>query len=71
MPFLALLSDRSPDTAVPALLEVAPDLKLEPPYSWGGTMLVHWTLGLLPKVVPHLLLLSFDMPASRGKLNIS
>lgn len=30
MPFLALLSDRSPDVALPALLEVAPDLKLEP-----------------------------------------
>ena len=30
MPFLALLSDRSPDAALPALLEVAPDLKLEP-----------------------------------------
>jgi DNA-binding response OmpR family regulator len=30
MPFLALLSDRSPDTALPALLEVAPDLKIEP-----------------------------------------
>src|SRR5918996_4294723 len=30
MPFLALLSDRSPDVAVPALREVAPDLKLEP-----------------------------------------
>ena len=29
MPFLALLSDRSPDTALPALLEVAPDLKIE------------------------------------------
>jgi DNA-binding response OmpR family regulator len=29
MPFLALLSDRSPDVALPALLEVAPDLKLE------------------------------------------
>jgi DNA-binding response OmpR family regulator len=30
MPFLALLSDRSPEAALPALLEVAPDLKLEP-----------------------------------------
>ena len=30
MPFLALLSDRSPQVALPALLEVAPDLKLEP-----------------------------------------
>jgi DNA-binding response OmpR family regulator len=30
MPFLALLSDRSPRVALPALLEVAPDLKLEP-----------------------------------------
>ncbi len=30
MPFLALLSDRSPEVALPALLEVAPDLKLEP-----------------------------------------
>src|SRR5918994_4237020 len=30
MPFLALLTDRSPDVAVPALLEVAPDLKTEP-----------------------------------------
>jgi DNA-binding response OmpR family regulator len=30
MPFLALLSDRSPDVSLPALLEVAPDLKLEP-----------------------------------------
>jgi DNA-binding response OmpR family regulator len=30
MPFLALLSDRSPGVALPALLEVAPDLKLEP-----------------------------------------
>jgi DNA-binding response OmpR family regulator len=29
MPFLALLSDRSPRVALPALLEVAPDLKLE------------------------------------------
>ncbi len=29
MPFLALLSDRSPQVALPALLEVAPDLKLE------------------------------------------
>jgi DNA-binding response OmpR family regulator len=29
MPFLALLSDRSPSVALPALLEVAPDLKLE------------------------------------------
>jgi DNA-binding response OmpR family regulator len=30
MPFLALLSDRSSDVALPALLEVAPDLKLVP-----------------------------------------
>jgi DNA-binding response OmpR family regulator len=30
MPFLALLSDRSPEAALPALLEVAADLKLEP-----------------------------------------
>ena len=30
MPFLALLSDRTPDTALPALLEAAPDLKIEP-----------------------------------------
>jgi len=30
MPFLALLSDRSPEAALPALLEVAPDLKVEP-----------------------------------------
>jgi DNA-binding response OmpR family regulator len=30
MPFLAFLSDRSLDAALPALLEVAPDLKLEP-----------------------------------------
>jgi len=30
MPFLVLLSDRSPEVALPALLEVAPDLKLEP-----------------------------------------
>ena len=30
MPFLALLSDRSPHVAVPALPEVAPDLKVEP-----------------------------------------
>ncbi len=30
MPFLALLSDRSPEVALPALLEAAPDLKLEP-----------------------------------------
>jgi DNA-binding response OmpR family regulator len=30
MPFLALLSDRSPGVALPALVEVAPDLKLEP-----------------------------------------
>jgi DNA-binding response OmpR family regulator len=30
MPFLALLSDRSPRVALPALVEVAPDLKLEP-----------------------------------------
>ena len=30
MPFLALLSDRSPDVALPSLLEVSPDLKLEP-----------------------------------------
>jgi DNA-binding response OmpR family regulator len=30
MPFLALLSDRSPDVALPSMLEVAPDLKLEP-----------------------------------------
>jgi DNA-binding response OmpR family regulator len=30
MPFLALLSDRAPGVALPALLEVAPDLKLEP-----------------------------------------
>ena len=30
MPFLALLSDRTPDSALPALLEVAPDLKIEP-----------------------------------------
>jgi DNA-binding response OmpR family regulator len=30
MPFLALLSDRSPHVALPALLEVAPDLKHEP-----------------------------------------
>jgi DNA-binding response OmpR family regulator len=30
MPFLALLSDRSPRVALPALLEVSPDLKLEP-----------------------------------------
>jgi len=30
MPFLALLSDRSPRVTLPALLEVAPDLKLEP-----------------------------------------
>jgi DNA-binding response OmpR family regulator len=30
MPFLALLSDRSPRVALPALLEVAPDLKVEP-----------------------------------------
>ncbi len=30
MPFLAFLSDRSPEVALPALLEVAPDLKLEP-----------------------------------------
>ena len=30
MPFLALLSDRSPRVALPALLEVAPDLKTEP-----------------------------------------
>jgi DNA-binding response OmpR family regulator len=30
MPFLALLSDRSVDVALPALLEVAPDLKLVP-----------------------------------------
>jgi DNA-binding response OmpR family regulator len=30
MPFLALLSDRSARVALPALLEVAPDLKLEP-----------------------------------------
>ena len=29
MPFLALLSDRSPHVAVPALPEVAPDLKVE------------------------------------------
>jgi DNA-binding response OmpR family regulator len=29
MPFLALLSDRSPAVALPALLEVSPDLKLE------------------------------------------
>jgi DNA-binding response OmpR family regulator len=29
MPFLALLSDRPPSVALPALLEVAPDLKLE------------------------------------------
>ena len=30
MPFLVLLSDRSPRVALPALVEVAPDLKLEP-----------------------------------------
>jgi DNA-binding response OmpR family regulator len=30
MPFLALLSDRSARVALPALLEVAPDLKVEP-----------------------------------------
>jgi DNA-binding response OmpR family regulator len=30
MPFLALLGDRNPGVALPALLEVAPDLKLEP-----------------------------------------
>jgi DNA-binding response OmpR family regulator len=30
MPFLVLLSDRSPEVALPALLEVTPDLKLEP-----------------------------------------
>ena len=30
MPFLVLLSDRSPRVALPALLEVAPDLKTEP-----------------------------------------
>ena len=30
MPFLALLSDRSTRVALPALLEVAPDLKVEP-----------------------------------------
>jgi DNA-binding response OmpR family regulator len=30
MPFLTLLSDRSPHVALPALLEIAPDLKLEP-----------------------------------------
>ena len=30
MAFLALLSDRSPRVALPALVEVAPDLKLEP-----------------------------------------
>ena len=30
MPFLALLSDRNPDTALPAVLEAAPDLKIEP-----------------------------------------
>ena len=30
MPFLALLSDRSPGVVLPALLEVAPDLKTEP-----------------------------------------
>jgi DNA-binding response OmpR family regulator len=30
MPFLALLSDRSPGVALPALLDVAADLKLEP-----------------------------------------
>ena len=29
MPFLVLLSDRSPEVALPALLEVTPDLKLE------------------------------------------
>jgi DNA-binding response OmpR family regulator len=29
MPFLALLGDRNPGVALPALLEVAPDLKLE------------------------------------------
>ncbi len=30
MPFLALLSDRSPEVALPELLEVSADLKLEP-----------------------------------------
>jgi DNA-binding response OmpR family regulator len=30
MPFLVLLTDRSPQVALPALLEVAPDLKMEP-----------------------------------------
>jgi DNA-binding response OmpR family regulator len=30
MPFLALLSDRTPHVALPALLEVAPDVKIEP-----------------------------------------
>jgi hypothetical protein len=30
MPFLALLSDRSAGVALPALAEIAPDVKLEP-----------------------------------------
>lgn len=47
MPFLALLSDRSPDVALPALLEVAPDLKVEP-LSLGS---LHHALQLEPEAV--------------------
>jgi DNA-binding response OmpR family regulator len=48
MPFLALLTDRSPDVAVPALLEVAPDLKTEP---LSAASLGH-VLRLEPEAIP-------------------
>jgi len=47
MPFLALLSDRSPHVAVPALPEVAPDLKVEP---LSAASLEH-VLGLEPEAI--------------------
>ena len=59
MPFLVLLSDRSPHVAVPALPEVAPDRKVEPERHEanvdGATEVdayPRWSAGLLQRRLP-------------------